>query len=51
MAQWVKALNAKADDPSSISSTQTVEGEMAAILDITCFKNEKGGQLTNFVEC
>lgn len=51
VAQWVKALTAKADDPSSVPSTQTTEGERAALLDIACFKNERDGQLTNFEEC
>lgn len=49
VAQWVKALTAKADDPSSVPSTQTT-GEMAAVLDIACFENERDGQLTNFEE-
>lgn len=50
VAQWVKALTAKADDPSSVPSTQTTEGERAGLLDIACFEKERDGQLTNFEE-
>lgn len=49
VAQWVKALTAKADDPSSVPSTKTT-GERAGLLDIACFEKERDSQLTNFEE-